>query len=118
MLRVVFGFDELPIPDHGLCQRAIQTLWLPLRRARELPGDLDVLQVKRKGLWRAQARNTRIAKLARAVSEGRRHPLLDAQEVNTWPGQSVAIVVENTEHWWGTAGATSWLAPGDRYHRS
>jgi hypothetical protein len=86
-LAAVYGFDQVVIPRHGYRPRQVEVSFVPIHAARP-SSDIDILTLKRSGLWRHPLRNRQIAKLARSGNGHADH------------GRSPSriVLVENVDH--------------------
>lgn len=102
-LRERFSFQEIFIPQHGHVERGVEVVWHLTASGKRIWDDAIIVTLKRQGLWQNAVRNRRIARLARAVSEGdvqtltKDYPSI-ASELPDSERHQVLIVVENVEH--------------------
>jgi hypothetical protein len=102
LIASLFGFGSLTIPRHGHVERGVEVAWARIEGGPRLSPELDVLGLKRYGLWRHVLRNRRIARLAEAVVKDDQRPAglspTLAAAVGCLTARDVIIVVENVEH--------------------
>jgi hypothetical protein len=102
LVRSLFGFEELVIPRHGYRVRPVEVVWAR-GDGRAISAPKNELGLKRYGLWRNDARNRQVSRLARALVAGLREevvrllPSLPTDYVLPSPGR-VFVLVENVEH--------------------
>jgi hypothetical protein len=99
---MVFGFGGLTLPCHGAVERDVEYAFLPYGGGPPLSVNLEIVALKRRGLWQHPVRNRRVAALARALSAGGAEltdnfPDLAAVLGHPGPG-GVVLLVENQEH--------------------
>jgi hypothetical protein len=103
LLAALFGFEEVVLPRHGCHERRVEVLAVPFGGGMPLPAGLDVLRLKRQGLWCHERRNRLVARLARVVCAKdverlqASFPAIAAARART-TGNRVAVLVENVEH--------------------
>jgi hypothetical protein len=102
-LVALFGLYEVTIPRHGHVERPVAVVTARVEGGPKLGYRLDLIELKRRGLWRHPVRNRRIARLASALATG--DPVqLDAElpglaaRLAGVPVPRVAVVVEALEH--------------------
>jgi hypothetical protein len=103
LMTGLFGFHEVTIPRHGHRERRVEVLRYPVRGGPRLPNRLDVLAVKRVGLWQHALRNRKIARLVCALREYRVDHIqkmfpVYARGLMHASRQGVIVLVENLEH--------------------
>jgi hypothetical protein len=108
-LTALFGFEEVVIPRHGHRERPVRVVRPPVQGGPGLTGPLDLVQLKRRGLWQNGLRNRRVARLARALAADQRRELADllpgcSDLLTDVPARGVLVVVENVEHGLALAG--------------
>jgi hypothetical protein len=103
-VAALFGVEEVVIPRHGYIGRPVEVAAVACVGGQGLAADLDIVALKREGLWRHGLRNRRIAALARALADAD-HPRLGAEcpaVVARLAGRGgplkVVLLVENVEH--------------------
>jgi hypothetical protein len=104
-LAELFGFYRISVPRHGHGERPVEAVFARIIGGPQLSPGLDLLDLKRRGLWDHRLRNRRIARLASAFARDDRGaiaaelpalaPLL---EESRSPARGVAVVVEGLEH--------------------
>jgi hypothetical protein len=102
-MRVLFGFAEASIPDHGCRVRPVQVVRYPIKGGMTLPRYLDAVDLKRQGIWHNAVRNRKIVKFALAFHEGRSEELVrNLPKIKTAldnaPIRGILVLVENLEH--------------------
>lgn len=102
-ITCVFGLEELAIPRHGYKERAVGVACLPITGGPGLPGNMSLVDLKRRGIWGHPVRNRRIARLAEAMKTGNRDWMVNhASAVATYSNRlglhGVRVVVETVEH--------------------
>jgi hypothetical protein len=102
LVRSLFGFEELVIPRHGHRVRPVEVIWAP-GDGRAISAPKNELGLKRYGVWRNDARNRQVSRLARALAAGCRDevvrllPSLPSNYVLPSPCR-VLVLAENVEH--------------------
>jgi hypothetical protein len=103
LVRALFGFQELLVPRHGHVGRPVEVLWTEgqgRRLGAEPANDLDL---KRHAVWRQDARNRQVARVARALAGGDPEqlkallPSLPGARRTAGPSR-VLVLVEGVEH--------------------
>jgi hypothetical protein len=97
-----FGFEELALPGHGLAELKVEVVWVKVKGGPPIDKGLDIVGIKRQGIWRHPVRNRRIVALAKAIRQNRGRlerefpavALALAQVANP----RVLILVESFEH--------------------
>jgi hypothetical protein len=98
----LLGFSEAVVPQHGYCERIVQTATIPNYGGAPLPLTADLVDLYRSGLWRHERRNRSIARLARSfreASSGLNTALrCGAEVVGDKPNSGALVLVEIVEH--------------------
>jgi hypothetical protein len=101
LISALFGLVEITIPRHGHCERQVQVVTFSIQGGPVLALDLDLVALKRQGLWRHPVRNRLLTKIARALQErdsrAIEHLLHRAVHL-TDDQRGVLVLVENVEH--------------------
>jgi hypothetical protein len=102
-LKLLFGFSELDIPNHGCIFRPVHASFLKVTGGPVLPPALGAAALCRHGYWNHPVRNRRIARVARAIAGGDRGEVLSllspdvAARLERIRVPRIAIVVANVE---------------------
>ncbi len=102
-VAVVFGDDEIDLLAPTVMRQPESVLFLQIFGGRKLSSDLNIVDLKRNGIWHNELRNRRIAKLARALAEKDEavlhgdYPLV-AEYSGLLTAKRLGILVENIEH--------------------
>jgi hypothetical protein len=103
----LFGIAEAIIPRHGHVERTVEVVTSRITGGPPLNAGLDVVALKRRGIWQHPVRNRRVARSAESLARGEPGPLASAPAIvellATVPAPRVAIVVETVEHAVGLA---------------
>jgi hypothetical protein len=115
LVRELFGFHQLIIPQHGHRERPVIVARHRIVGGRRLPDGLALLDLKRQGLWHHAMRNRRLARLAQLLRTQDHRQLYKryrpvAAALAGRPVTGVLVLVENVEH----ALALANLLPGWR----
>jgi hypothetical protein len=97
----LFGFHEVLIPRHGCQERSVQVIHYPIEGGMPLVPDLDVLRLKRRGLWHHGVRNRKLTQIAKAFTSGDKEriaQMLADAKINVTGQAGVVVLVENIEH--------------------
>ncbi len=116
-----FGFDALTIPRHGGRERTVEVVIGTIAGGPSVAMDVDVVALKREGLWHHPVRNRRVARMAAGIVRGGVHSPGATSDSGTFSedisptflesighAPNVAVLVENLEH----ALSLSELLPG------
>src|SRR5262249_46655038 len=102
-IRPLFGFQEVEVPRHGVQAVRVEVVWCRKVGCSTLPQSLELLQIKRQGLWRNHVRNRQLARLARRLQAAEWQTIetdllaVTAGLVAGYP-LAVVVLVENVEH--------------------
>jgi len=102
LLAAVYGFTRVDVPVHGYQRRLIEMATLNFRSSTVECGH-SIVTTKRQAVWRHDARNLFIVRLAKAIAVGDisrlvdRFPDLCGQVVNL-EGRHVVVMVDSVEH--------------------
>jgi hypothetical protein len=98
----IFGFEELALPGHGLAELKVEVVWMKVKGGPPIEKGLDIVGIKRQGIWRHPVRNRRIVSLAKAIRQNRGRLEREFAAVSTALAQvanpRVLILVESFEH--------------------
>lgn len=103
LVGAYFGFDRLDVPKHGNIAREVIVVRSSVRGGPRIDVGDDVLELKRRGIWRNPMRNRRIAKLVQLLRQrqqqqlDRRFPSV-AHVVRSRQIRTITVLVENVEH--------------------
>jgi hypothetical protein len=102
-LRLLFGFEEVEVPAQGTPTVRDEVVWWPKVGCPALSTSMDVVEVKRRGLWRNHARNRLVARLAHRLQAGdwqvvEKDSPAAAAGLADRSRPNVAVLVENVEH--------------------
>jgi hypothetical protein len=89
LCRAWFGSREIVIPAHGLVQRPVKVVFLPIRGGPSLKGARGLLPLLKKGIWNHDLRSRRVARLAQGLATG------DAEKVRSVAGDSIAELLHS-----------------------
>lgn len=64
----LFGCQEICIPRHGKIERPVDVIFSPIYGGPKLPEELELVEIKRSGIWEHRMRNRRIIKLAKLLA--------------------------------------------------
>jgi hypothetical protein len=102
-LLALFGKQTIHIPNHGKTIRPVQVVFAPVFGGQPIPADVDVVQLKRLGVWHNPVRNRRIAALAELLATKNisgialRFPEV-APVARQLARARVGVLVENSDH--------------------
>jgi hypothetical protein len=103
LVHSYFGFKHLEVPAHGSIARDIVVVRSTVRGGPRIDVGDDMLELKRRGIWRNQMRNRRIARLVQLIQQPQTKELRRRFQgvVSAVKGRqirTIAVLVENLEH--------------------
>lgn len=100
MLTAMYGLHEVVVPRPEHLVRPVEVVTVPIAGGPALAASLDIVDLKRRGIWRHPVRNRKIVQLATALRTGdglTRFPNL-AQTIGQIGDRRVVILVETLDH--------------------
>lgn len=103
-VQAIFGFRVFDVLSAAMCGRPVCTEIVPMRHRHVRGNVTDVLDVKRRLIWRNHIRNRHIERLARAVAAGdtaglaRALPSRAVAAIMRLSSRKCTVLVENVEH--------------------
>lgn len=102
-LLETYGPVEVHVPGHGLTTRAVVFGFAPVHGGNTLHNDMNIVELKTRGIWNNDLRTRRFAKLGTALATGNTAavanflPSAQAAMIPTRPCR-VLMIVENAVH--------------------
>lgn len=100
-LTALFGMEQATVPRHGFLPIDVHVVFSRIAGGPSLPRNLDVVALKRLGIWQHPLRNRRLARLAELLAAGNSEDLartLPALAGMPWDHPRVGVLVEDMEH--------------------
>lgn len=93
-LRALYGFHEVYIPRHGHQERRVEVEYQHIRGGPGLAKEINIVALKRQGVWQHPVRNRHIVRMARDARQDHNGDGVEGGGTR----QRVLVVVENVEH--------------------